>query len=266
MTFWNVSGESSLMETLKRVFPSNLMEKMMWASASSIVFMVRADMSLVKEDQLRCLRDHVDADNKHIIRLAERDVHVGLKHFKYFVMQATSGGTFPRKHTHAETALNLLEANIIPMYGLNRPGIEYDIVQVRSCARGVTCQNVFRMSAPASNLVMVYGLGGIGMTTVGANALLMKALMDTRQKVSQGTMDALDFKATLQQSSFGSIRHWNQPNPFNQNYAQFVDYVNNPKVIFNKLGLGKKTSAASSSPVLVKSRLGLRALRRLVRL
>ena len=109
---------------------------------------------------LRCLRDHIDGHNKHIIRLAEKDVNFGTKKYKYFAMQSTGGGHFPSNYAHAETALNVFKANIIPILGLDRDGIEYDIVQVRSCARGVTAQNAFRMSAPASNMVMVYGLGG----------------------------------------------------------------------------------------------------------
>ena len=92
--------------------------------------------------------------------MAEKDVFFGEKKYKYFAMQSTGGGTFPSKYTHPETALNVFKANIIPILGLDRNGIEYDILQVRSCARGVTAQNAFRMSAPASNMVMVYGLGG----------------------------------------------------------------------------------------------------------
>ena len=49
-------------------FSQNLIGKIMWASASSIVFMVRADMTIVKESHLRCLRDHIDGHNKHIVR------------------------------------------------------------------------------------------------------------------------------------------------------------------------------------------------------
>ena len=92
--------------------------------------------------------------------MAEKDVFFGDKKYKYFAMQSTGGGNFPSRYTHPETALNVFKANIIPILGLDRDGIEYDILQVRSCARGVTAQNAFRMSAPASNMVMVYGLGG----------------------------------------------------------------------------------------------------------
>ena len=192
----------------------------------------------------------------YIFRLAEKDVHIEGKHFKYFVMQSTGGGNFPAQHAHAETALNVLEANIVPILGLKKEGIEYDVLQVRSCARGkdnklksqklliaqtffivagVTAQNVFRMSAPASNMVMIYGLGGLGMTTMGSNALLLKALMDLRQKVSTGAISNQEYKAALQTSSFGTIRHWSKPNPFSQNIAQFVDHTKDTKIIFNKL-------------------------------
>jgi len=95
-------------------------------------------------------------------------------------MQATGGGQFPSKYAHAETALNIIKANMIPMLGLERSGFEFDILQVRSCARGVTAQNAFRFSAPAANMVMVYGLWGIGLSTMSGNGLLMKALMTVR--------------------------------------------------------------------------------------
>ena len=65
----------------------NLMQKMMWASASSIVFMVRVDCTKVGDKGMRCFRDYIDGHNKHIIRLAEKDVYVGEKRYKYFAMQ-----------------------------------------------------------------------------------------------------------------------------------------------------------------------------------
>ena len=73
----------------------NLMQKMMWASASSMVFMVRVDLDKVAERGMRCFRDYIDGHNKHIIRLAEKDVRVGEKRYKYFAMQTTGGGHFP---------------------------------------------------------------------------------------------------------------------------------------------------------------------------
>ena len=63
-------------------------------------------------------------------------------------------------HAHAETAINVFKANVVQILGLDKDGFEYDIVQVRSCARGVTAQNVFRFMAPFSNMVSVYGIGG----------------------------------------------------------------------------------------------------------
>lgn len=38
----------------------NLMQKMMWASASSMVFMVRVDLDKVGERGMRCFRDYID--------------------------------------------------------------------------------------------------------------------------------------------------------------------------------------------------------------
>ena len=213
------------------------------------MFLVRVDCSKVPEKGLRCFRDHIDGHNKHIIRLGEKDVHIGGKKYKYFAMQSTGGGHFPSKNAHAETALNVFQANIIPILGLNRDGIEYDILQVRSCARGVSAQNALRMSAPASNMVMVYGLGGIGMSTMAGNGLLMKAIMSLRQKLSVGAIDEETYKASLKTSDFSSILHWNKPNPFRQNYAQFMDYVNNPKFLAKKFGLRTTAPPSMVKPV-----------------
>ena len=63
------------------------MSKMMWASASSIVFVVRVDCAKIDDKGLRCFRDYIDGHNKHIIRLAEKDVQIGEKKYKYFAMQ-----------------------------------------------------------------------------------------------------------------------------------------------------------------------------------
>jgi len=229
---------------------ANLMGQMMWASAASIVFLVRVDCSKVPEKGLRCFRDHIDGHNKHIIRLGEKDVHMGGKKYKYFAMQSTGGGHFPSKNAHAETALNVFQANIIPILGLDRDGIEYDILQVRSCARGVSAQNALRMSAPASNMVMVYGLGGIGMSTMAANGLLMKAIMALRQKLSVGAIDEETYKVSLKTSDFSSILHWNKPNPFRQNYAQFTDNVGNPKFLAKKFGLRTTAPPTMAKPMI----------------
>lgn len=79
---------------------------------------------------------------------------------------------------------------------------------------------------------MVYGLGGIGMRTMAGNALLMKALMSLRQKVSTDAMNNQEFRESLRSSNFGNdILHWNKPNPFTQNYAQFIDHIDNPKFL-----------------------------------
>ena len=123
----------------------------------------------------------------------------------------------------------MLKANVMPLLGLDtEEGVDWDIVSVRSCARGVTAQNVFRLMAPASNMVMIYGIGGIGMTTMAPNALLMRALMETRQQLSRGEICNREYARRLRESDFRRIPHWNAPNPFSRNYAQFVDNVSNP--------------------------------------
>merc|ERR1719204_3049317 len=224
----------------------NMLNKMMLAAGSSMVFMVRVEKAKVADDRLRRFRDYIDGHNKHIIRLGEKDVTIGDKTYTYFVMQTTGGGHFPYRYAHAETALNVFKANVVPMLGLDEEHIDYEVLQVRSCARGVTAQNAFRMSAPASNMVMVYGIGGIGMSVMAGNALLMKAIMSLRQKLSAGTIDNAEFAQKLQTSDFGSnIEHWNKANPFPQNYAQFFDAVKNPKQIAKTFGFKKPQPLAT---------------------
>jgi len=224
----------------------NMLNKMMLAAGSSMVFMVRVEKAKVADDRLRRFRDYIDGHNKHIIRLGEKDVTIGDKTYTYFVMQTTGGGHFPYRYAHAETALNVFKANVVPMLGLDEEHIDYEVLQVRSCARGVTAQNAFRMSAPASNMVMVYGIGGIGMSVMAGNALLMKAIMSLRQKLSAGTIDNAEFAQKLQTSDFGSnIEHWNKANPFTQNYAQFFDAVKNPKQIAKTFGFKKPEPLAT---------------------
>ena len=89
---------------------NNLMSGMMHASASTIVFMVRADMGKINDEQLQCMRDYIDGHNKHIVRLAEKDVVVGDKAYKYFTMQSTGGGHFPNTYAHPETECMYLDS------------------------------------------------------------------------------------------------------------------------------------------------------------
>ena len=80
-----------------------------------------------------------------------------------------------------------------------------------------------------------------GMSTMAGNALLMKGLMSLRQKLSIGEIDDRQFSSSLKTSDFGNILHWNKPNPFTQNYAQFTDNVNNTKFLPKRFGM--KTSS-----------------------
>ena len=74
------------------------------------------------------------------------------------------------------------------------------------------------------------------MSTMAGNGLLMKALMGLRQKLSANIIDSKEYKESLKLAEFGKdIPHWNKPNPFTQNYAQFIDNVNNPKILAKQM-------------------------------
>ena len=74
------------------------------------------------------------------------------------------------------------------------------------------------------------------MSTMAGNGLLMKALMGLREKLSNNTIDSKEYKESLKLAQFGNnILHWNKTNPFTQNYAQFIDNVNNPKFLAKQM-------------------------------
>ena len=93
----------------------NLLNHTMWAAGSSIVFIVKIDKSKVGDSTIAKFRDHIDAHNKHIVRLGERDLQVDGRLFSVFCMQTTGGGNFPVKDAHAETAINVFKANAVPL-------------------------------------------------------------------------------------------------------------------------------------------------------
>ena len=71
------------MRTMKVVNPGNptkqsgnLLHRIMWASGFSIVFLVKIDRSKVPEFTITKFRDHIDAHNKHIVRLGEKELLV----------------------------------------------------------------------------------------------------------------------------------------------------------------------------------------------
>ena len=90
---------------------------------------------------------------------------------------------------------------------------------------------------PASNASMIYAIGGVGMTTMAPNALLMKAALNEREKLSNNQVSACEFKQNLENGNFSKIPHckWNH-NPFNGfDYARWVDYVNEPRNVSSML-------------------------------
>merc|ERR1711881_827765 len=72
------------------IVESNMLKKMMWASGSSNILMVKVDPSKVPSEHLTKFRDHVDAHNKHIVRLGEKNVVIGGKKI-YHVCAAGNG-------------------------------------------------------------------------------------------------------------------------------------------------------------------------------
>ena len=79
-------------------------------------------------------------------------------------------------------------------------------------------------------MIMMYGIGGIGMTTMVPNALLMKALMGERKALAAGKISNKEWANILRTSQFSRILHWRHGNPFGRNYAQFTDSVKQPQV------------------------------------
>ena len=86
-------------------------------------------------------------------------------------------------------------------------------------------------------MAMVYGIGGIGMTTMPANALMLHALMALRRDLTEGRLTSeAEFRRRIETSDFGpKIPNWNEKNPFDRNYSSFVDFIDEPKIIWNKL-------------------------------
>ena len=95
-------------------------------------------------------------------------------------------------------------------------------------------------------MIFIFVFSGIGMSTMAGNGLLMKALMGLRQNLANNNITSTEYKNSLTHSTFGdSILHWNKSNPFTQNYAQFIDDVNNPKFLIKKMRVLPKEGSAA---------------------
>ena len=80
---------------VKNAFKPALMKKMMWASGTSIVFIVKIDKSKIPRNMLTKFRDHIDLRNQHVVRLGEKEVVIDGKPFQFFALHTTGGGHFP---------------------------------------------------------------------------------------------------------------------------------------------------------------------------
>mmetsp|Transcript_35264 Transcript_35264/g.31112 ORF Transcript_35264/g.31112 Transcript_35264/m.31112 type:complete len:599 (+) Transcript_35264:107-1903(+) len=122
------------------------------------------------------------------------------------VLQMTGGGNFPSRHTSPDVVLNLL-TNCEKIFGLNsfeENSIYYDIIQLRGCGRGVTGNNTINFaSLNKNNICITYGLGGIGMTTMFANAMLINQILENNNNnhiefKSKGILNHIDYKSMVQ--------------------------------------------------------------------
>ena len=213
--------QGSLVNTLFK--SKNLMARMMLATGSTMVFIVKIDKSVIGEREIIKFRDDFRNGNRHWRMMAEREVEIAGKLYHVMSIQGSGGAIFPYKHAHPEAALNIINAIMTKGLGLDSKGIEFDILSLRSCSRGVTAHNFLRFGAPAGNMAMMYGTGGLGMGTMMANALLLKAVIRQRTMLSEGQITNQLFAKNLKTSNFGKIPHWNAANPFSRDYYQFMD-------------------------------------------
>ena len=64
-------------------------------------------------------RDHLNGHNKHVVRLAEKELTTSRgKKYLLFALQLTGGGNFPSRHCHPEAAINAMWANTVPVLGM----------------------------------------------------------------------------------------------------------------------------------------------------
>ncbi|XP_066931008.1 uncharacterized protein [Clytia hemisphaerica] len=237
------SEDRTLMNSLFQ--SSNLLKTMLPMAGGTCTFLVKVDMSIIPESKLESFRTHLTGVSLHIVRLGEKDVYIDGKHFKYFTMLVAGAASINLdRYISPELILNMFESNAKAFLQLGQEGIEYDILSVRSCARGVTSSNSPQFLAPLQNTVMVYGLGGVGMTTMAANALFMKALLALRTDVAEGKITEKEFFNNLKSSNYESIPHFDHPNPFIRDSRKFVN--RDLQRTARMLGFPKRHSQANS--------------------
>ena len=108
-------------------------------------------------------------------------------------MQMTGGGNFPSRYTRNDTVYNLLHNfERVFCHDEERNGeFCYDLVQLRSCPRVVSADNTIKFQKVGGRLCLAYAQGGIGMTTMFANAELALRLAGVVRPVNIFKSDPL---------------------------------------------------------------------------
>ena len=123
------------------------------------------------------------------------------KVYSLFAIQMTGGGNFPSMYQKPDSILSLLY-NCEHIYDLNNSNknnsIYYDIIQLRGCARAVTGSNSICFTKfNNTNISLAYGLGGIGMTTMFPNGVLLSELVDNTYKTHKSILNNIDYTNML---------------------------------------------------------------------
>lgn len=140
--------------------------------------MIGVDTSKTTPERLAIFQRFQDGINQHWTLIAQRDVNVQGKVYRFFAIQMTGGGNFPSRHVRPDYFVNLLTTTEL-MLGLNREDIiGYDIIQGRGCGRAVSAKNAIAFSPISKNAIGSYALGGIGMTTLFPNGELMTQMLE----------------------------------------------------------------------------------------
>lgn len=185
-----------------------LLKDFMWAAGSSSVVLICMDRAKVSQEKIDVFSKFLDGVNQHWTPIATREVTTDDgKALHCVALQMTGGGNFPSRLVRPDYVLNLLftTEHVYGMGQLVEQGaITYDLVQSRGCGRGVSAKNTIAFLPLAANCVVNYALGGIGMSTMFPNGMLMCHLLHSQSQadLSRGVVQPQD---TLLQRFGGNV-------------------------------------------------------------